>query len=309
MEVRGAKMPSTGSGQFAPGLGKRRRSIAIVAIMMAVSMIFAGVVLSTTSIPVQVNFKDGDYFHYSLTGRLDTTTFSDDLNFTVVHADSSGMEWIGQLDMGRVDTGDFGPFPTSNVHPWQWAGNEMISTPLGEKCVKVMWNYEMARDQLFILNIGVDSSFPYRELMTNATSSDHYCIEMVRTNNSDLARADQIMRSADIKGSLKLSEGQAIPYMWSGFSEDTGVNACGSIEATAGQQLRYHATGNNTMVWVFELSDLQSTERTGAFFFNTSLSKPAGVTRDVNVTVGAGTYWYFAALRGQEGIFLNNFKL
>jgi hypothetical protein len=304
MENAGAGTPIIGRS----GQGRNKSVIAIVAILVVASMVIATIVLSNTEGTVHVNMAAGNYFQYSLTGSNNTTAFDDSMNFTIMQADGTVFGWTGtgSLDHGQVSTGDFGPFSTSNFHPWEWAGNEMITTPFGDKCVKVLWYYDMSKDQLFVLNLGIDSSFPYREVMTASTSSDHYSVALSSSNNSDLAKADSFMRSADIQGNAKLSEGQGVPLMWDGFSENTGTSTRCSIEAKEGQHLFYNATGNKTMVWVFKLSDFQNAEKTGTFSYNISLSKPAGDFRVVNATVEAGTYWFFAALRGHEGVLFNN---
>jgi hypothetical protein len=304
------------AGEKTPMIVRPRRkwnkpAMAMVTILIVASMVLAAVLLPTSQTPVHVSVVAGNYFRYGLTGSSNATTFDDSMNFTVRQADGNVFEWMGSAGPyhGQVSTGDFGPFSTSNAHPWEWAGNEMISTPFGDKCVKVLWYYDIVKDQLFVLNEGIDSSFPYREVMTNATSSDHYSVALSGSNNSDLAHADAFMRSADIKGNAQLTERQGIPQMWGGFSDNSGVSLWGSIEAKEGQHFFYNASGNKTMVWVFKLSDFQNVEKTGTFSYNVSLSKPAGDFRVVNATVETGTYWFFAALRGQEGAFFNNLGL
>ncbi len=281
----------------------------MVAVTIALSMILAAVVLSNTPFRAQVNIHAGDYFHYGMTGSGNGTTFSDEMNFTVDKVSETLLQWHGRghAEHGQVDAGDFGPFSSSNAHFWLWVGNEMISTPFGDKCVKVMWHYEMLKDQLFILNVGVDSSFPYREIMTNSTSSDHYSIELAGSNNTDLIKADTVMRSADINGWSKLSVNPGMPEGWtceSGAQGRNGVILFGSVQALEGQHFRYNTTGNDSSVFVLTFNDFKTIEATGKFSFNASLSKPSGVEGEVDVSVKAGTYWYFILLRGDEGWFI-----
>jgi hypothetical protein len=133
-----------------------------------------------------------------------------------------------------------------------------------------LWNFDVVKDRLLILNVGVDSSFPYRETMTNSTSSDHYSILIAGTNNTQLASADQVSRAVDIRGYEKISIGQGIPTGYQGGPGlgRAGAFISGSVEANAGDRFRYTTTGNDTTVFVFTLMDFQNMERTGKFACN-----------------------------------------
>lgn len=233
--------------------------------------------------------KESYYLRYSMTGLSNDTPFSDEIEYNVHGSKDSGIGYWWDVASVRGEWKDFQLFWNSDYYTGMWVCNEVISTILGEKCVRTIYHYDPNNEEITIMNAGVDSSIVYRETVVNTSNSYRYTINLTATNSEGLASADEVMRPANISQAVPIKN---TPNVFIPQSEEI-VLGSGSVQAEEGQHFRYNVTGYNTSVFVFSAADFRSIENNGWFTCSTTLSHRAGDPGEVDVPVAAGVYWFY----------------
>lgn len=271
------------------------------------TVLIAGILIAGAIMTIESNPKvlpndggpgsmDRYYIRYSMTGFSTDARFSDDLEYNVQGSKDSGISYSWNPASVREEWRDFELFWDGDYYTGMWVCNEVILTPLGEKCVRTIYHYDPNNEEMIIMNVGVDSSIVYRETVVSVSNTHRYTINLTATNSIGLEGADKVMRAAKINQPVPVTD---TPRVFIIHSEEK-VLGHGLVLAEEGQRFRYTVTGGNTSVLVLSLADFKGIEDSGSFRCNTSLSHRAGSPAEVNVPVEAGIYWFIVDHRDGE---------
>lgn len=270
------------------GNGRRsRRSnliLVVVTVSIAAIMIVSGLILAGTAVNSNKSIapKAGDYFHYDIAGKVNSTPVEGNLTIELHDYGYSSYHY-GYTNEGIASMTS----GVSSDQMGQWVGDHRITTVWGEKTSK-MYVTTNAAMSIILTDVGIDSAVIYRTTFLTANSTIQSVL--TDTNISEISAADTRINS-EIATGLAKAYGAATKNH---VSPGLGILWSGSVEISEGQNLSYEMTIPNGFVHVFTTQDLFATSNGLEPHYEPALSLEWNQTGTVNESVPAGTYWFFA---------------
>ena len=240
---------------------------------------------------------------YTLSGSINNTTANLPINGRYnVSLSEFSKEGYSFMAFGTyqgypdIDISNPPPFFWKQEPPGTLIGYGRIQTPIGEKSVSIWLKIDPG--QLIFYDVGIESSIVYR--MVVSSPQHHYCYALSFVNNSNLGGYDNLVHPTKVHAISRPSE---VPQVfWCGSENGSEMyggysSGFGSLEIASGERLSYEIRGNMSSAFIFDSETLSEMHTTGAFLFNSTLSRTAGNPGMVDAAVQPGTYWFLFEFR------------
>lgn len=236
-----------------------------------------------------MRFNSGDYFHYDISGKIDSKPVGGNETISLRdygYSSSSIGHTLPQSEMGRYRWYD---------QVGDWVGNHRISTRWGEKTAKLYLKIDSTM-AIVMTDVGIDSSIVYRT--TCITVNGTLKATLTSSNNTYIDGSDTRMSDDSATGLCKIDD--RIPT-FDTFSAGEGGWMCGSVLVSEGQTLGYNLTDSGGFLYFFSVRNLYDTSNGNETIKLQGLSMELNNTGKVQVQVPAGTYWYCLVIGNASG--------
>jgi hypothetical protein len=263
--------------------------LVLITISIAAIMVLSGLILNGARVQDQVIFNSGDYFHYEISGKTNSTPIE-------------GNETINVRDGGYSSSsyGDMLPRSEMGQYRWydqigDWVGNHRISTKWGEKTAKLYLKIDSTKT-IVLTDVGIDSSIIYRTtcLKVNGTLKS----TLTASNNTNINDSDARINDDSASGLGKIDD--SVPTFYT-FDPGGGFSMCGSVRVSEGQSVGYNLTDSGAFLYFFSQGDLYATSNGNDTIKEQGLSMELNDTGKVEKQVPAGTYWYCLVIENSTG--------
>ena len=240
---------------------------------------------------------------YAISGSINNTTanlpINGRYNVSISEFTKDGYSYMAfgsYPGYSDIEISDLTPFFWKQEPPGILIGHDRILTPCGEKSVSIWLKIDPG--QLIFYDVGIESSVVYR--MVVSSPQYHYSYALSFVNNTNLGGYDNLVRSTEVHAISRPSE---VPQVfWCGSENGSEMHGgyssgFGSLEIASGERLRYEIRGNMSSAFIFDSETLSEMHTTGAFLFNSTLSRTAGNPGMVDAAVQPGTYWFLFEFR------------
>jgi hypothetical protein len=273
-------------------LKSRKRSnliLVLITISIAAIMVLSALILNGTVDKDQMKFNSGDYFHYEISGRINSTPVEGNETINLGYGGYSSSTYGHALppsEMGKYCSYD---------QVGNWVGNHRIGTKWGEKTAKLYLKIDSAQT-IVLTDVGIDSSIVYRT--TCLTANGTLKSTLTSSNYTNIDGSDARINDDSAPGLGKIDN--RVPTFYT-FSPGEGISMCGSVLVSEGQSLGYNLTDSGAFICFFSLRDLYATSNGNDTIKEPGLSMELNNTGKVENQVPAGTYWYCLVIGNASG--------